>query len=77
MSNSLKVQRLPFGFYLKTSPLEWYTSLSNEYEALDLLMCQTNVLVPDPLDLVSDARETVTCLHPGSLDYHLDSVSTC
>lgn len=66
-SSSFKVQRLPFRLYPKTSPLKWHTSLSNEYEALDLLKCQTNVPVPNPLDLVSDAKDCylLTSRQPG------------
>ncbi|KAI1806551.1 kinase-like protein [Daldinia bambusicola] len=66
-SNSFKVQRLPFGMYLKTSSKEWHTSLSNEYKTLDLIRRQTDIPVPRPLDLVSDGECTylLTSRVPG------------
>ncbi|OTB19257.1 hypothetical protein K445DRAFT_305645 [Daldinia sp. EC12] len=57
-TNSFKVHRLPFGIYLKESLKEWHTSLSNEYETLNLLRRQTDIPVPRPLDLVSDGEWT-------------------
>ncbi|EPE09069.1 hypothetical protein F503_06845 [Ophiostoma piceae UAMH 11346] len=53
---SLKVQHLPFGLYLKTKFAEHHQSLVNEQAALQLVRQHTNVPVPCPLDLVSDAR---------------------
>ncbi|KAI0139091.1 kinase-like protein [Hypoxylon sp. NC0597] len=77
-SNSFKVQRLPFGMYLKTSPNMWNTSLSNEYETLDLLRRRTDVPVPKPLEIVSDANDTylVASRLPGQLvGYRIDFLS--
>ncbi|SCO55650.1 uncharacterized protein FFMR_12806 [Fusarium fujikuroi] len=54
-SSSLKVQRLPFGMYLKTTHCDDYQALANEFEALKLVKNQTQVPVPRPLDLVPDA----------------------
>jgi aminoglycoside phosphotransferase len=48
-SNRLKVQRLPFGLYLKDISLEWQQSLANEYGAIPF---------PRPLDLVSDLNSS-------------------
>ncbi|KAI8963630.1 kinase-like protein [Daldinia sp. FL1419] len=66
-TNSFKVQRLPFGMYLKTSPNEWHTSLSNEFKTLDLLRRQTDTPVPKPLDIASDDKSTylITSRLPG------------
>ncbi|KAI0839737.1 kinase-like protein [Hypoxylon sp. FL0890] len=77
-SNSFKVQRLPLGMYLKTSPNMWNTSLSNEYETLDLLRRRTDVPVPKPLDIVSDDKDTylVVSRLPGQLvGYRIDFLS--
>ncbi|KAG4273137.1 hypothetical protein FPRO04_09974 [Fusarium proliferatum] len=54
-SSSLKVQQLPFGMYLKTTHCDDYQALANEFGALKLVRDQTQVPVPRPLDLVSDA----------------------
>ncbi|OTA90524.1 hypothetical protein M434DRAFT_397896 [Hypoxylon sp. CO27-5] len=77
-SNSFKVQRLPFGMYLKTSPNMWNTSLSNEYETLDLLRRRTDVPVPKPLDIISNDSDTylVVSRRPGQLvGYCIDFLS--
>ncbi|KAG4258995.1 hypothetical protein FPRO03_13217 [Fusarium proliferatum] len=54
-SSSLKIQQLPFGMYLKTTHCDDYQALANEFGALKLVRDQTQVPVPRPLDLVSDA----------------------
>ncbi|KAK6949581.1 hypothetical protein Daesc_009664 [Daldinia eschscholtzii] len=66
-TNSFKVHRLPFGMYLKESSKEWHTSLSNEYETLNMLRRQTDIPVARPLDLVSDGKRSylVTSRVPG------------
>ncbi|KAI0003979.1 kinase-like protein [Xylariaceae sp. FL0662B] len=68
-SSSFKVRRLPFGMYLKTSSNEWLASLSNKYETLGLLRRQTDVPVPKPLDLISQAEDCylLTSRQPGRL----------
>ena len=56
-SSSLRVQRLPFGLYLKARLFQYRGSLENEYGALELVRRHTDVVVPRPLDLVSDAKD--------------------
>ncbi|KAG6057046.1 hypothetical protein E4U32_005383 [Claviceps aff. humidiphila group G2b] len=57
-SCSFKVQRLPFGLYLKTTPTRRYPMLANEFAALQLVRRHTNVPVPSALDLVSDSENS-------------------
>ncbi|KAG5985516.1 hypothetical protein E4U52_001253, partial [Claviceps spartinae] len=57
-SCSFKVQRLPFGLYLKTTPTRRYPMLANEFAALQLVRRHTNVPVPSALDLASDAENS-------------------
>lgn len=52
-SSSFKVQKLPFGMYLKTGRMQNFKGLANEYGALQLLRKNTHVPVPRPLDLTS------------------------
>lgn len=68
-SCSLKVQRLPFGMYLKTARAENHEALANEYGALQLVRRHTQIPAPRPLDLVSDARTSylLTSRVPGLL----------
>ncbi|KAG6297954.1 hypothetical protein E4U09_001188 [Claviceps aff. purpurea] len=57
-SRSFKVQRLPFGLYLKTTLAMRHGSLANEFAALQLVRRHTNVPVPSALDLVSDSKKS-------------------
>ena len=57
-SSSLKVQRLPFGMYLKEGSPEQHRGLVNEYGTLEQLRRHTTVPVPRPLDLVSGSEAT-------------------
>ncbi|KAG6240313.1 hypothetical protein E4U25_008139 [Claviceps purpurea] len=57
-SCSFKVQRLPFGLYLKTTPTRRYPMLANEFAALQLVRRHTSVPVPSALDLVSDSKNS-------------------
>ncbi|KAG6256858.1 hypothetical protein E4U23_000403 [Claviceps purpurea] len=57
-SCSFKVQRLPFGLHLKTTPTRRYPMLANEFAALQLVRRHTNVPVPSALDLVSDSENS-------------------
>ncbi|KAG6087470.1 hypothetical protein E4U15_007828 [Claviceps sp. LM218 group G6] len=57
-SCSFKVQRLPFGLYLKTTPTRRYPMLANEFAALQLVRRHTNVPVPSALDLASDSENS-------------------
>ncbi|CCE27337.1 uncharacterized protein CPUR_00811 [Claviceps purpurea 20.1] len=57
-SCSFKVQRLPFGLYLKTTPTRRYPMLANEFAALQLVRRHTSVPVPSALDLASDAKNS-------------------
>ncbi|KAG6080945.1 hypothetical protein E4U15_003096 [Claviceps sp. LM218 group G6] len=57
-SCSFKVQRLPFGLYLKTTPTRRYPMLANEFAALQLVRRHTSVPVPSALDLASDAENS-------------------
>ncbi|CCE27336.1 uncharacterized protein CPUR_00810 [Claviceps purpurea 20.1] len=57
-SCSFKVQRLPFGLYLKTTPTRRYPILANEFAALQLVRRHTSVPVPSALDLVSDSQDS-------------------
>ncbi|KAG6114301.1 hypothetical protein E4U13_003415 [Claviceps humidiphila] len=57
-SCSFNVQRLPFGLYLKMIPTRRHRSLANEFAALQLVRCHTNVPVPIALDLVSDSKNS-------------------
>ncbi|KAI0426010.1 kinase-like domain-containing protein [Xylaria sp. FL1042] len=68
-SCSLKVQRLPFGMYLKTARAENHEALANEYGALQLVRRHTHIPAPRPLDLVSNARTSylLTSRVPGLL----------
>ncbi|KAG5938976.1 hypothetical protein E4U59_003419 [Claviceps monticola] len=54
-SCSFKVQRLPFGLYLKTTPTRRYPMLTNDFAALQLVRRHTNAPVPSALDIVSDS----------------------
>lgn len=79
-SGSLKVQRLPFGLYLKTSSPEWRLSLKNEHGALALLQRSSDIeaLLPRPLDLVSNSTYTylLTSRVPGyRLGHCMDTFS--
>ncbi|KAF5614796.1 kinase-like domain protein [Fusarium sp. NRRL 52700] len=77
-SSSLKVQQLPFGMYLKTTHRDDYQALANEFGALKLVRSQTQVHVPRPLDLVSDADTSylLTTTIPGQrLGSYLDTLS--
>ncbi|KAI5464237.1 kinase-like domain-containing protein [Mariannaea sp. PMI_226] len=53
-SSSLKVQRLPFGMYLKTASANEHHGLANDYGALQLIRRYSHITVPRPLDLVSN-----------------------
>lgn len=66
-SGSFKVQRLPFGLYLKASRPEWQSSLENEHGALALLRRSADIKAPFPLDLVSDSKSAflLTSRVPG------------
>ncbi|KAG6178065.1 hypothetical protein E4U27_003999 [Claviceps purpurea] len=57
-SRSSKVQRLPFGLYLKTTLTMRHGSLANEFAALQLVRRHTNTHVPSALDLVSDSKKS-------------------
>ncbi|KAG6169228.1 hypothetical protein E4U11_004562 [Claviceps purpurea] len=57
-SRSFKVQRLPFGLYLKTTLTMRHGSLANEFAALQLVRRHTNTHVPSALDLVSDSKKS-------------------
>ncbi|KAG6282231.1 hypothetical protein E4U48_004839 [Claviceps purpurea] len=57
-ARSFKVQRLPFGLYLKTTLTMRHGSLANEFAALQLVRRHTNVPVPSALDLVSDSKKS-------------------
>ncbi|KAG6292131.1 hypothetical protein E4U45_007020 [Claviceps purpurea] len=57
-SRSFKVERLPFGLYLKTTLTMRHGSLANEFAALQLVRRHTNVPVPSALDLVSDSKKS-------------------
>jgi len=57
-SCSLRVQRLPFGLYLKARTAAERGGLENEFEAMQLARRHTDVVVPRPLDLVSDAERS-------------------
>ncbi|KAF5024145.1 hypothetical protein F66182_3779 [Fusarium sp. NRRL 66182] len=77
-TSSLKVQRLPFGMYLKTTSSEDSAALVNEYGALQLVRRRTHVPVPRPLDLVSSgsASYLLTSRLPGHrLGMCIDSLS--
>ncbi|KAI1052770.1 hypothetical protein LB505_013634 [Fusarium chuoi] len=77
-SSSLKVQQLPFGMYLKTTHCDDYQALANEFGALKLVRDQTEVPVPRPLDLVSDADTSylLTTTIPGQrLGSYIDVLS--
>jgi aminoglycoside phosphotransferase len=67
---SLSVQRLPFGLYLKTRNVTWHRSLENEYGALELVRRHTDVVVPRPLDLVSDGNVSYLLISAVP-DYHV------
>ncbi|KAG6037169.1 hypothetical protein E4U41_005303 [Claviceps citrina] len=54
-SCSFKVQRLPFGMYLKSIRKECQETLANEYATLQLVRRHTGITVPRPVDLVSDS----------------------
>ncbi|KAI1354664.1 kinase-like domain-containing protein [Xylaria sp. FL0043] len=66
-SSSFKVQRLPFGMYLKTESAEYHEGLANEYGALQLVRRHSHIPVPRPLDLVSNtgASYLLTSRVPG------------
>ncbi|KAI0394956.1 kinase-like domain-containing protein [Xylariaceae sp. FL0594] len=53
-SHGSRVQRLPFGMYLKTADPTFGGGLVNEYGALKLVRRHTDTPVPRPLDFVSD-----------------------
>lgn len=55
-SCSLKVQRLPFGMYIKIARVEKHKSLANEYATIQLVRRYTDIPVPRALDLVSDSK---------------------
>ncbi|KZZ98369.1 Protein kinase-like domain protein [Moelleriella libera RCEF 2490] len=55
-SCSSKVQRLPFGMYIKIASVEYHKSLANEYATLQLVRRYTDISVPRALDLVSDSE---------------------
>ncbi|KAF5549986.1 kinase-like domain-containing protein [Fusarium mexicanum] len=77
-SSSLKAQQLPFGMYLKTTHRDDYQALANEFGALKLVKNQTQVPVPRPLDLVSDADASylLTTTMPGQrLGSYIDVLS--
>ncbi|KAG6053466.1 hypothetical protein E4U32_007540 [Claviceps aff. humidiphila group G2b] len=57
-SCSFKVQRLPFGLYLKATSMRRHRSLANEFAALQLVRRHTNIHVPSALDLVSDSKNS-------------------
>lgn len=57
-SCSFKVQRLPFGLYLKTTRTRRHRSLANEFAALQLVRRHTNIPVPSALDLASDSENS-------------------
>ncbi|KAI1116544.1 kinase-like domain-containing protein [Nemania sp. NC0429] len=58
-SCSFKVQRLPFGLYLKTESAEYHKGLANEYGALQLVRRRSrNIPVPRPLDFVSSTDKS-------------------
>ncbi|KAG6060284.1 hypothetical protein E4U32_003518 [Claviceps aff. humidiphila group G2b] len=57
-SCSFKVQRLPFGLYLKATDTISHRSLANEFAALQLVRRHTKVPVPSALDLASDAENS-------------------
>ncbi|KAG5990811.1 hypothetical protein E4U52_004226 [Claviceps spartinae] len=61
-SCSFKVQRLPFGLYLKNTPTRRYPMLANEFASLQLVRRHTNVPVPSALDLVSDSENSYSYL---------------
>ncbi|KAF5252519.1 hypothetical protein FANTH_2413 [Fusarium anthophilum] len=76
--SDLKVQQLPFGMYLKTTHRDDYQALANEFGALRLVRNQTQVPVPRPLDLVSDADASylLTTTMPGHrLGSYMDVLS--
>ncbi|CVL04985.1 uncharacterized protein FMAN_12985 [Fusarium mangiferae] len=77
-SSSLKVQQLPFGMHLKTTHCDDYQALANEFGALKLVRNQTQVPVPRPLDLVSDADASyllTTTILGQRLDSYIDILS--
>ncbi|KAK4132066.1 kinase-like protein [Trichocladium antarcticum] len=57
VTDSPKVQQLPFGLYLKMVSLARRESLVNEHAALELVRRQTDLPVPRALDLVSDSSD--------------------
>ncbi|SPJ79289.1 uncharacterized protein FTOL_07680 [Fusarium torulosum] len=79
-SSSFKVQRLPFGMYLKTGRVQNFKGLANEYGALQLLRKSTHVPVPRPLDLTSsgDTCYMLSTQLPGHcLGQCIDSLTEC
>jgi aminoglycoside phosphotransferase len=56
-TDSLNVQQLPFGLYLKMVSLARRENLVNEHATLELVRRHTDLPVPRALDLVSDASD--------------------
>lgn len=56
-SESFKIQRLPFGLFLKGTDLRWQQGLINEYHALKMIPRYCTTAVPRALDLVSDSDD--------------------
>ncbi|PNP75154.1 hypothetical protein FNYG_11523 [Fusarium nygamai] len=74
----IPVQQLPLGMYLKTAHHDDHQALANEFGALKLVRSQTQVPVPRPLDLVSDADASylLTTTMPGQrLGFYIDMLS--
>ncbi|KAF5962855.1 protein kinase-like domain-containing protein [Fusarium bulbicola] len=66
-SISRRVQRLPFGMYLKVLDAEEHEVLANEHGALQLARRYTHILIPRPLDLVTNGGHSylLTSQIPG------------
>lgn len=79
-SDSLNVQQLPFGLYLKAASAARRQAVVNEHAALELVRRHTKLPVPQPLDLVSDPgggdTYLLTTRIPGyKLGWCIDSMS--
>jgi aminoglycoside phosphotransferase (APT) family kinase protein len=61
------VQRLPFNLFIKYNNLPVHGPLINEYGALQLIRKNSDLMVPQPLDFVTDSKRAymVTSRIPG------------
>lgn len=57
-SASRYVQQLPFGMYIKTHTVDTAEAARNEFGALSLIQKSSSITIPQPLDLVSDEKQT-------------------